>query len=108
MGLLRRSLELGLGALAVTKQAAEDLLHAWDGDSGDDPEGERRQQLGALLTRARQFQGELAAAVRDEVSALLERSGWVRREEYEALRGRVDELERKLAGDPDIEVVADL
>jgi len=108
MSILRRSLELGLGALAVTREHAE----AWLDELAQREEvpagAERDRLIDDLMERGRQFGEELSEAVRKEVAAALARSGLVRREEYETLLARVAELERRVAGAPAIEPVADL
>ena len=108
MDILRRSLELGLGALALTRDKAEQLLDELSGPSAMVDADERERQVQELLLRGRQFADEFAEAVRKEVAQALARSGLVRREEYDALQARVDELERRLAGAADIEPASDL
>ena len=96
MSLLRRSLELGLGALLLTKEAAEGLLDNLGGD--DQASHEQRERAEELAARARRFLDELAESVRGEVERAIARAGMVRRDEYDALAARVRALEQRLGG----------
>lgn len=106
MSLLRRSVELGLGALMLTREAVEELL----GQPEDDviEVDQRRELAEELLAKGRQLREELSLTIRREVDEALARSGLVRRAEYEALEARVAALEARLAGDPGIESASDL
>lgn len=107
MGLLRRSLELGLGALLLTKEAAEDLLGPpVEGESPEDRE-RRRRTVDEIVARGQRFREELEESLREEVDAALARAGLVRREEFDRLAERVLELERRLAGG-EFEAASDL
>jgi polyhydroxyalkanoate synthesis regulator phasin len=100
MGLLRRSLELGLGALMLTKEAADELLDeaAAEDDGGDSARA--REIVAELRERGRKAREELAEGIRREVDAVLERGHLVRREEYDALLARVEALEARLGMTP--------
>ncbi|MBI2299141.1 MAG: hypothetical protein HYU66_09410 [Armatimonadetes bacterium] len=97
MSLLRRSLELGLGALLLSKEAAEDLF---DNLAAGEPEADRRARAKELAERARRWCDDLAASLRTEADSAVARAGLVRRAEYEALVARVAVLEAAAAGPP--------
>lgn len=107
MSLLRKSMELGFGALLLTKEAAEELLNEL-GDGSEAEEGERRRLLDELVAKGQRLRQELSDSVAAEVDAAIERSGLVRRRDYEALLARVEVLERRLMGSGVIESASDL
>lgn len=89
MSLLREALELGLGALVLTKETAEEMLAGASEFTGDD--------TGDLRAKGRRLADELTALIRREVDATASRGGFVRRDEHEALAARVAALEAALA-----------
>jgi polyhydroxyalkanoate synthesis regulator phasin len=97
MSLLRRSMELGLGALLLTKDAAEQLVR--DLAEKDEPVADAGVGAEDLRRRAQRFAEELAQAVKEDVDQALAAAGMVRREEYEQLQARVAALEARLAAD---------
>lgn len=95
MSLLRRSLELGLGAMLLTKEAAEELLEDLSGEQSD--AGPRtRKAVEDLLERGQELRAELAESIRHEVDQALQRAGLARRSELEALEQRLALLEAKV------------
>jgi len=106
MGLLKRSLELGLGAMLLTKEAAEELLDDLSGE-GSDAGPKTRERVKELLDRGQQLREELAESIRNEIDHALRRSGLARRSEIEALEQRLAVLEAKLNG-PDAVSASDL
>lgn len=96
MSLLKRSLELGLGALLMTKEAAEELIDELAGQ--EDDEG-KRKLLDELVEKGEKLRDQLGEAIRGEVDQAIERTGLVRRAEYEALLARVEALERHRPAD---------
>lgn len=114
MGLLRRSMELGLGAMILTKEAAEELFDELSSDAaGSDPQ-ERRRLVDELVEKGQKLRAELTQTIRAEVDHAIERSGLVRRSDYEALAARVEALERgtqapvAIDDAPEIESASDL
>lgn len=94
MDLLRRSLELGLGALMLTKEAAEDVL---DELTDEEDRAKTKQALDELLERGQKWRRELAEQLAGEVKKAVSQAGLVTREEHQQLQARVAELERALA-----------
>ncbi len=95
MRLLKRSLELGLGAMLLTKEAAEELLEDLSGE-GSDAGPRTRQAVEDLLERGQELREELVASVRHEVDHALQRAGLARRSELDAIEQRLALLEAKL------------
>ena len=91
MGLLKRSVELGLGALLLGKETAEEVVREL---VASDHDSERAKAAGAeLRERARAFADEVSAALRDDLDQAIAAAGLVRRSEYDQLAARVAALE---------------
>jgi len=92
MGLLRRSVELGLGALLLTKETAEQLVRELVEDDDRDPE-QAETMSEELRRRAQALREEFSAAVREDLDRAIEAAGLVKRSDYEQLAARVAALE---------------
>ena len=95
VGLLKKSLELGLGAMLLTKEAAEELLDDL-GHDGSAEEPETRQVVAEIVERGQQLRAELAESIRNEIDSALQRAGLARRSELAALEQRIVLLEARL------------
>ena len=85
----------GLGALALSKNKAEELL----GELREKyrlSEDEGKALLTKLQTMAQQGKDNLAEVAENEVKAAVRAAGMVTREEYELLEKRVADLERRV------------
>jgi polyhydroxyalkanoate synthesis regulator phasin len=95
MGLLRRSVELGMGALLLTKETAEQLVRELVEDDNRDPA--QAETLSAELRgRAQALREEFTAAVREDLDHAIAAAGLVRRSDYDQLAARVAALEADL------------
>ena len=108
MSLLRRSLELGLGAVMLTKEAAEEVLDDLAGQRSEADSDDHQRRLQALADRGRELWGEVEASIRREVAAAVEHAGLVRRSEYEQLLQRVTALEQRTSGPDEVVSASDL
>ena len=95
----------GLGALALSKSKAEELL-AELREKYRLSEEEGKALLEKLQSVAQQGKDNLNEIAENEVKRAIRAAGMVTREEYELLGKRVEELERRLramaeSGDPE-------
>jgi polyhydroxyalkanoate synthesis regulator phasin len=94
--LLEKMMVTGLGALALSKNRAEELL----GELREKyrlSEDEGRALLEKLQTMAQEGKDSLAASAENEVKKAIRAAGMVTREEYELLEKRVADLEFRFA-----------
>lgn len=96
MGLLRRSLELGAAAWLLTKEAADELIEDLTKDGGMERE-KADSLLADLRRRGQEVRDDIAESIRSEVDEATKRAGLVRKSELDALRTRVEALERRLS-----------
>lgn len=106
MGLFRKSIELGFGALLLTKDAAEELIHELTDDDGLERE-RAREIVDDLARRAGALRDELAGAVRHEVDQAVNAAGLVRRAEFDKLAAKVAALEARAAAGRTFEGTSD-
>ena len=93
--LFEKMMVSGLGALALSKNKAEELL----GELREKyrlSEDEGKALLSKLQTMAQQGKDNLAEIVENEVKKAIRAAGMVTREEYDVLEKRVADLERRL------------
>jgi polyhydroxyalkanoate synthesis regulator phasin len=93
--IIERALELGLGAIALTKDkveaVVEDLVQ-----TRQVPEERGRELVNRLLERGKEAREEISELIRKETAEVLHRANLVPRSEVEALEARVAGLEAKL------------
>lgn len=93
--IIERMVELGLGALALTKDQVEavvkDLVK-----SREVPEERGRELVDRLLERGKEVREEIVALIRKETTEMLHRANLVTRREMEALEARVAALEAEV------------
>ncbi|HIE52807.1 MAG TPA: polyhydroxyalkanoate synthesis regulator [Armatimonadetes bacterium] len=95
-GLIERSLELGLGALALTKEKAQELVDELVKLKAV-PKERGKELLERMLERGREARDQLEQVVQRQVKEALQKAKLVTRSEYEALLQRIAALEEKLA-----------
>ena len=93
--LFEKMMVSGLGALALSKTKAEELL-AELREKYRLSEDEGKALLEKLQATAQQGKDNLAEIVDNEVKKAVRAAGMVTREEYELLEKRVADLERRL------------
>ena len=93
--LFEKMMVSGLGALALSKTKAEELLEELR-DKYRLSEEEGKALLNRLQTMAQQGKDNLAEIAENEVKRAVRAAGMVTREEYELLEKRVVDLERRL------------
>jgi polyhydroxyalkanoate synthesis regulator phasin len=93
--IIERMVELGLGALALTKDQVEavvkDLVK-----SREVPEERGRELVDRLLERGKEVREEIVALIRKETTEMLHRANLVARSELESLEARVAALEAQV------------
>ena len=94
--LFEKMMMTGLGALALSRNKAEELL-AELRDKYRLSEEEGKALVEKLQTMAQQQKDHLAQAAENEVNKAVRAAGMVTREEYEILEKRVADLERRLS-----------
>ena len=97
--LLEKAVLTGLGALSLTQKKAEEILtELKDKYKLSEEEGKVfLDRLQGIAKEGRERVGEIAET---EVKKVIERVGLVSRDEFDQLRKRVDELEKRL---PEVE-----
>ena len=93
--LFEKMMVSGLGALALSKNKAEELL----GELREKyrlSEDEGKALLSKLQTMAQQGKDNLAEIAENEVKAAIRAAGLVTRSDYELLEKRVADLERRV------------
>jgi polyhydroxyalkanoate synthesis regulator phasin len=95
MGLLRKSVELGFGALLLTKEAAEDLYKELTDEDGVERE-KAHAMVDDLLARAGTWRDDVVKTLREEVNQAIQAAGLVPRSDYDALAARVQALESQV------------
>ncbi len=96
---LTRWLSLGLGLASLTREKADELAQELV-RRGQMSREEAREMVDRLLKQADQQREEMRRAVQQQLQRVMETAGVARREELEALRARVAELERRLGVTP--------
>lgn len=94
MGLLQRGAELGLGALLLTRETAEELVRDL---LGEDREESEPGPVDRLRTRAESLRAEFAQTINDDLDRALAAAGLIRRAEFDRLAARVAALEAQLS-----------
>jgi len=98
--LLDKSLELGLGAVVLTKQSVSKLVEELvaKGSLGRE---EAKNVVAQMLERGRQEKAQIERLVTQVAEKVVERAGLARRADLEALAARVDRLERRAESSQD-------
>jgi len=96
MELFEKMMVSGLGALALSKSKADELL-AELREKYRLSEDEGKALLEKLQTMTQQGKENLAEAAENEVKRAVRAAGMVTREEYELLEKRVADLERRVS-----------
>jgi len=92
--LLDKSLELGLGAIVLTKQSISKLIDELvaKGSLGRE---EAKNLMAQMLERGREGKSHIDSMIAQAAEKVIERANLVRRGDLEALAARVDRLERE-------------
>jgi polyhydroxyalkanoate synthesis regulator phasin len=92
--LLDKSLEVGLGAVVLTKQSVSKLIDELvaKGSLGRE---EARKVVAQMVERGREEKEQVENLITQTAEKVVERAGLARRADLEALAARVDRLERQ-------------
>ena len=95
--LLDKSLDIGLGAIVLTKQSIGKLVDELvaKGSLGRD---EAKKVMEEMLERGRQGKSQIDTMIHDAVEKVLARADVPRRGELDSLAARVERLEKQQAG----------
>lgn len=94
--LFEKAVLTGIGALSLTQKKGEELLSDLK-EKYKFSEEEGKAFIDKIQSVAKETRGKIADAAEAEVKKTVDRIGLVPKEEYELLKQRVDELEKKLA-----------
>lgn len=92
--LLDKSLEVGLGAIVLTKQSVSKLIDELvaKGSLGRE---EAKKVVAQMLERGREERAQVESLMTQVAEKVIERAGLARRADLEALAARVDRIERQ-------------
>jgi len=89
---LKKGFYLGVGVFTLTKekieQVVDDLVHRGEADQSD-----RANLIDEFMEKAQEFEKEL----NERVKKIVQNYGFVSKKEFEALKKKVEELEKKQA-----------
>lgn len=95
--MVEKAVLTGLGALSLSQKLAEDLLKELK-EKYKMSEEEGKQFVDKLQTLAKDGRTRVVEMAETEVRKAMDKAGLVTREEFDRLKARVEELERKLEG----------
>ncbi len=95
--LFEKAVLTGIGALSITQKKGEELVKDLK-DKYKVSEEEGKAFLDRLQSIAKDTREKLAEAAEEEVGKAAERIGLVPRDEFDKLKQRLDELEKKIGG----------
>jgi len=95
--LFEKAVLTGIGALSITQKKGEELLTDLK-EKYKISEEEGKAFIDKLQGMAKETRGKLAEAAEDEVRKAADRIGLVPKEDFEKLKQRIDELEKRLNG----------
>jgi len=97
--IIEKAVMTGLGAVALSQKKAEELLAELK-EKYKLSEEEGKAFMERLQGFAKESREKIAEAAETEVKKVMERVGVVSRDDYDLLLKRVEELERRLSGNP--------
>ena len=95
-GLLEKSLVLGLGTFSLTREKAETFLRDLE-ERGEVTAAEGKKLLNELMEKGEQEKVVLQDTIQHSVGEIMKSLGYIRKEEYNSLEERVNELETRLS-----------
>lgn len=95
--LFEKAVLTGIGALSITQKKGEELLADLK-DKYKVSEDEGKAFIEKLQGMAKETRSKLAEAAEEEVRKAAERVGLVPKDDFDKLKQRLEELEKKLAG----------
>jgi len=94
MGMLKKALLLGLGAMSLTREKAEQFYNEVI-EKGQMNKEEARQLVDEILKKGEEEKKEIRSYIQEEFNKFKNEFSPVTRAEFEALEARVRELEQK-------------
>ncbi|MGI6553044.1 MAG: hypothetical protein GX779_05230 [Clostridia bacterium] len=94
----RKAFLLGLGALSMTKEKAEQLVQEMV-QKGELSQKEAQDFISKAIDRGREEQKQIKNWFREEIKRILAEAPLVSRAEYEKLEARLARLEAKIGGE---------
>lgn len=94
--LLEKAVLTGIGAISITQKKGEELLADLK-DKYKVSEEEGKAFIEKLQGMAKETRGKLAEAAEEEVRKAAARVGLVPKDDFDKLKQRLDDLEKKLA-----------
>ena len=95
--MVEKAVLTGLGAVSLTQKLAEELLKELK-EKYKMSEEEGKQFVDKLQSLAKDGRTRVVEMAESEVRKAMDKAGLVTREEFDRLKARVEELERKLEG----------
>jgi len=92
--LLHKILYTGIGFAALTEEKAHEIVAEME-QQGEVSGEEGKKLAQELIDKAKSQSQEFRKAVTEEVDKVAGHLGWVRREEFDQLRQRVEEMESR-------------
>jgi polyhydroxyalkanoate synthesis regulator phasin len=95
MRFMVKAINLGLGAISLTKEKAESFIDEMV-EKGEINKEEANQTLEDVMKKGEEYRGEMRNMIHEEINNWKDRFGVVSRSDYEKLEQRIKELESKL------------
>ena len=92
--LFKKTVLMGLGAMTITKEKAEDLVDELI-KKGELAKDKRSKAVQDLLEKAEEQQKAIFDKVNDEVNKSIEKLGIPTKQDFERLEKKIDELKKK-------------
>lgn len=97
MEIARKAFLMGVGALSMTKEKAEQLVNEMV-QKGELSQKEAQDFISKIVDRGREEQKQIKDWFREEIKRMLAEAPVVSRTEYEKLEARLARLEAKMGG----------
>jgi polyhydroxyalkanoate synthesis regulator phasin len=91
-----KAINLGLGAISLTKEKAENFIDEMV-ERGEISKEDARQTLEDVMKMGEEHREEVRSMIREEIESWKTKFGVVSRADYEKLEQRIAELESKLS-----------
>lgn len=96
--LIKKGVLLGLGALTLTKEKAEELVDELI-KKGEVSKDERSSVMREILDKAKEQEENINERIRVEISKIIEKLGIPSKKDFEELEKRIDKLTQQLKGE---------
>lgn len=95
MNLFEKVINLGFGAVSLTREKAEEMVRELD-EKGEMSREEARQAVDKAMKKGEEEKIQIKQMIRDEINSFKNSDNNVSRKELEILEARIKELESRL------------